>query len=238
MRTTNSSSRRMRCDSAERGFTLIELIVAVAILALMIGAAVPVTAKMFAYKARMATRQELQMLAEASLERFRDTKTLPSGVDSLLVEGGVAGWTGPYLAGVVADHVTGASGYEVDAWSRGYRFTIAGDVVTLASRGEDAQFGTADDLSIAVDVTSVRREETLAELLLLNQSIRHYNSLYQVSAPLSTSWPTAFNTLVATGFLPNQTDYLTDGWGATYEASGGAPLVELLSPTMAGAPGG
>jgi prepilin-type N-terminal cleavage/methylation domain-containing protein len=225
---------RPRATRSQRGFTLIELIVAMAILALMIGAAVPVTSKVLASKARMATRQELQLHAEATLERFRDTKTLADGVASLLVANGVAGWRGPYLAGVVADHVTGASGYEVDAWSRAYRFTTSGDTVTIASRGEDAQFDTADDLTIAVNVTPVRREETLAELRVLNQSIRHYNSLYQLSAPLSTSWPAAFNTLVATGFLPNQPDYLTDGWNQSYVASGGAPLVELASPSMGG----
>ncbi len=235
MRNLVSTARTAR---SRRGFTLIELIVAVAILALMIGAAAPVTSKVLAYKARMATRQELQLHADATLELFRDTKTLASGVASLLVANGVSGWTGPYLSGVVADHVTGSSGYEVDAWSRAYRFTIAGDVVTIASRGADAQFDTADDLAIAVDVTPVRREETLAELLVLNQSIRHYNSLNQLSAPLSTNWPAAFSTLVATGFLPNQPDYLTDGWNQTYVASGGAPLVELVSPSMGGASGG
>lgn len=219
--------------SKRRGFTLIELIVAVAIVAVLVGAAVPVTSKVLSYKARMATRQELQVLADAAVEHFRDTRQLPAVVGDLIVDAGVSGWSGPYLPGVVADHVTGASGYERDAWSRSYVVSAAGDVVTIRSVGEDSLTGTGDDLSIQSDVTFVRREETLSELRILNQTVAQYNAVNQSSSPLSTTWSSAFNTLVAQGLLPNDSNYLTDGWGQPYEPTVlGGPLVELASPSL------
>lgn len=222
-----------RARRARAGFSLIELIVAVAIMAVLVGAAVPITSKVLSHKARVATRAELQTLADASLEHFRDTGTLPTSIGNLIVDSGSAGWSGPYLPGVVTDHVTGSSGYEVDAWSRGYSVSVAGDVLTIRSAGDDASSGTADDLVIQANVTPVRRERTLSELKILNQSIAHYNSLYQLSAPLSATWATAFNSLVAQGLLPNDSDYLTDGWGQPYQSAGGAgPLVELVSASL------
>lgn len=218
---------------ARRGFTLIELIVAVAILAVLVGAAVPVSSKVLSYKARMATRQELQLLADATVEYFRDTRQFPATVGALLVSSGASGWSGPYLPGVVADHVTGASGYEKDAWSRSYVVSRSGDVVTIRSIGEDARANTADDLLIQSNVTFVRREETLSELKILNQTIALYNAQYQTTAPLSSTWSTAFNTLVSQGLLPNDSDYLSDGWGQAYRATvPGGPLVELSSPSL------
>jgi len=223
-----------RRSAARSGFTLIELVVVLAILAMLAGAAIPVTSKILTYKARKATREELQLLSDATVEYFRDTKAFPTSVGNLLTSPSLTGWTGPYLPGVVTDQVTGAVGYEVDAWSRAYVFSRSGDVVTIRSKGPNGASGDSDDVTILVDVTFVRREETVAELRLLNQAITHYNDAYLATAPLSATWSTAFTTLVAKGFLPNDSDYRTDGWGAAYVGSvpGVSPLVELVSPSM------
>jgi hypothetical protein len=91
-----------------------------------------------------------------------------------------------------------------------------------------------DDLSIVVDVGVARREETVAELKLLNQAINAYNATYLASAPLSIVWSTANSTQVTHGYLPSFSGYLTDGWGQPYVAVGsGGPLVELTSTNLA-----
>jgi prepilin-type N-terminal cleavage/methylation domain-containing protein len=92
--------------SLRRGFTLIELVIAISIVAVLAGAAIPVTAKVLTYKARKATREELQVLGDAALEHFRDTRTIPTTVSNLMVDSNVAGWSGPYLGGAVTDQLT------------------------------------------------------------------------------------------------------------------------------------
>jgi prepilin-type N-terminal cleavage/methylation domain-containing protein len=228
----NAHLRRSR-----RGFTLLEMIVAIAIIAILVGAAVPVTSKILTHKAKSATREELQLLSDACAEFFRDTGNLPVSIGELIVNPGDAGWSGPYLAGVVTDTVTGSSGYEVDAWSRGYQLAASGNVLTITSSGEDLTFGNATDLRIALDVTWIRRDQTAAELQLINQAVQRYNAVYQSSNPLSTSWPTALNSLVARGFLPAATDYQLDGWGQSYEADppNKTPVVKIQSPSLVSA---
>jgi len=220
-----------------RGFTLIELVITIAIIGVLVGAAVPVMSKILTHKARVATREEIQLLANATLEYFRDTRHLPSAISGLSTRAGVAGWSGPYLPGVATDQNTNRNGYEVDAWSRPYNVSVNGDQVTLSSLGQDATPNTSDDLTLVVDVTLVRREETLAELKLLNQTIVLYNGLHQLTAPLPQLWSSAFTVLVAAGLLPNDSGLLTDGWGRAYTPSvAGGPLVELVSPSITPVP--
>lgn len=219
---------------SERAFTLIEMVVAIAIIAVLVGAAVPVTSKILTYQARKATREELEKLSDAACDYFRDTQELPAKIADLLVDPGAKGWSGPYLPGVVADQLTGLTGYEVDAWSRAYKLTASGDVLTITSAAEDASFGDASDVAIDVNVTWIRREETLDQLKTINQAIGLYNSQYQATAPLSSSWPTALDQLVAKGFLPSTEGYQKDAWGAEFvgDPPGKSPLVKVQSPTL------
>lgn len=219
---------------AHAGFTLLELIVVIAIMAIVVGAAVPVTGKVLTYKAKKATRDELQTLSDASSDFFRDTGRLPASVGELLTTTGDAGWSGPYLAGVVTDAVTGHSGYEVDAWSRPYSFQVVGDQLTIRSSGEDDQYGDSGDPNIALNVTPIRREQTLDELKLINQAIVLYNGQFQITDPLDTQWSQAVDQLVGRGLLPSGGDYLTDAWGRAYEPDPPAvsPVVKVRSPSV------
>ncbi len=214
---------------AERsGFSLLEIVVAVTIMTILVGAAVPVTSKVVAYKARKATKQELQLLAEAVSAYTHDTLALPVVLEDLLVYSGVDGWSGPYLPGVVTDELTQLPGYLVDAWSRPYELAASGDVLTIRSRGDDGVSGTDKDIALALDVTPIRRARTLERLAVVNQAIHAYNDLYLATAPLSTSWGTAFGQLVAAGFLPNAADYQTDAWGDAF-----VPVPVGQSPVVA-----
>jgi len=92
-------------------------------------------------------------------------------------------------------------------------------------------------LTLVVDVSLVRREETLAELKLLNQAIACSNSLHQLTAPLPLNWASAHTLLVAAGLLPNGPSLLTDSWRRVYVPSvAGGPLVELVSRSITPAP--
>ena len=233
----------MRTDrtgrSARAGFSLIEMVVVIAIMAIVAGAAVPVTSKVLTYQARKATRGELQLLSDAASEFFRDTRRLPTDLEQLLVDPGDAGWSGPYLPGVVTDQITGLTGYQVDAWSRPYQLQANGDVLTLTSMGEDATAGTPVDLEIDLSVAWIRREITLERLETINQSITQYNGQYLATDPLPADWPQALGKLVNRGFLPAAAGYDVDGWEAAFVEvpQGRLPVVKVESANLAGATG-
>ena len=222
---------RTAANRPRRGFSLIELIVAIAIMAMLAGAAVPITSKVLTSKARGATRTELGHLSEASGEFFRDLRRLPTDISELLVSTGDAAWSGPYLPGVVTDQLTGLTGYQVDAWSRVYQVAVAGNVMTITSAGEDGIPGTARDLEIQLDVTPIRREETLRQLAILNQAVILYNAQYQSTSPLPASWPSALAALVSRGFLPSAAGYDVDWWGDAFveDPAGVSPVVRVRS---------
>jgi hypothetical protein len=188
---------------------------------------------MLNHEGRKATRAELEALADAAQEHFRDTGSIPASVAALESDAGLAGWAGPYMTGAVPDAATGVSQWVVDAWSRNYTFTV-GTTLTITSRGPDGSSGTSDDLSVVVDFTVVRREETLRELTILNLAITLYNATWLVTDPLSTDWGTARNQLVTRGYLPADTDLATDEWGLAYSAdpAGMTPVVRVRSSSL------
>jgi prepilin-type N-terminal cleavage/methylation domain-containing protein len=223
-------------QTARRGFSLLEMIVAITIMVVLVGVAVPVSSKVMLYKARMGTNQELQTLADAALDHFRDTWVLPANSEDLLVDAGsTPGWSGPYLPGVVADRLTGLSGYQVDAWSRPYDFSASGDILTISSQGQDAESPSEHDLEIRVDVTPVRRQETIARLETINQAITTYNRLYLPDQPLPASYSAAYSRLVGAGLLPSSSRYSADGWGDSYlpDPPGATPVVRATSANLA-----
>ena len=222
-------------STSRAGFSLIEMILVVTIMVIMVGVAVPVTSKVLAYKARLATTEELGQLSSAAVDHFYDTWALPTSADDLLVDpGSVPGWSGPYLPGVVADRLTGQSGYQVDAWSRPYDFLISGDVLTITSQGADAQVGSADDVEVNVDVTPIRREETLRRLLTINQAITIFNGINLPGRPLPPNYVTIQAMLVGDGLLPSTATYSVDGWGDAFvpDPPGISPVVRVGSSNL------
>lgn len=221
------------------GFTLLEIIVVVAILSILAGVAVPVVQKSIATAARKATREELIVLSNAALEYCRDTNNIPRTISDLERNPGRAdsvGWAGPYVSGAIPASST-KPGYMVDGWSRDYR-VVRNSRLVLTSAGDDGTFGDANDIAITIDFTPVRREKTLEKLATINQAITFYNAAYQTTSPLPANYSTALNRLVATRFLPDRASYLRDAWGSTFTADppGVAPMVKARSVSIPAAP--
>jgi prepilin-type N-terminal cleavage/methylation domain-containing protein len=224
-----------------RAFTLLELVIVVAILAILAGAAVPMASKFFNSRARAATREELAELSDAAVEYFRDTGSLPTGVESLLADPGQSGWAGPYVSVSGSEPWSGATDVQVDAWARNYVFQIQGaSLLELRSAGEDGELGDATDILFTVDVTPVRREETLAQLATLNGAIVRYNAQYLPDDPLSSQYTVLLARLVATGFLPASEPFEVDRWGSSFVADppNKTPVVAVASVNLAGSSSG
>jgi len=221
--------------TSQRAFTLIEIVIAVAILAILAGAAVPMASKFFNSRARANTSAELDEIADAAREYFRDTGSLPGSVQVLVADGATSGWAGPYLSVSTTEPWSGATDVQVDAWARPYVFEAKGaSLLELKSSGQDGELGDENDIVFSLDVTPVRREETLDQLDTLNRAIGLYNAQYLPDDPLSTKYGTLLTRLVSTGFLPDAGPYQTDGWGSAFvpDPAGKSPVVAVASVNL------
>jgi general secretion pathway protein G len=120
--------------SGQRGFTLVELLLVLVILALIAGLVLPgIIGKAESAKAKAASSQISRI--SMSVESFYlDTGSAPSSLDELVNEpSGVAGWNGPYIKNSLLK----------DPWGKPYRFTVPGDHgdFDIQSFGADGQQG-------------------------------------------------------------------------------------------------
>ena len=222
--------------SRQAGFSLIEMIIAITIMTIIAGAALPLASSMINSAATKATKAELEGLAEATTHYFSDTGALPGAIVDMLVDPSVAGWSGPYLGGITTDVISGSTSFEVDGWSRVYSVQVSGDVWTATSAGRDASLGTADDIDVVLNVSYIRRRVTLERLATINSAITRYNSAFAASDPLPVGWSGAFAKLTSRGFLPASSAYQLDGWGDSFveDPSGATPVVRANSIHLPG----
>lgn len=226
----------------EHGFSLMELIVSLSIMTILVGFTVPVIATEVKRQKIKAEKSELNAIKNAIEDYFEDTVTFPSALGELVTNGdGVSGWAGPYYNPSLSLYASGGSAATEDEWGSTYGLTApstSSRVVT--SPGADKASGTGDDISVTVDVTSIRRKITATELDVINNAITLYNSKYQSSSPLLANYTYILSRLQATSYLPNgDTTYEKDGWNLPYVADpiGVTPVVRVTSSMFSGSSG-
>lgn len=227
----NRLSRAPRPNRA--GFSLFEMVIVLALISLISGAVAPALGTMVDSKSRRVTKLEMEQVAEGVIRYFQDTFTLPPNVQELITST-ASGWAGPYLQGTFDDPISGNNGYLVDAWSQLYTFGIVGNVLTITSRGKDGVAGNADDLTLPLDVTFIRRDDTIAELRTIQIAIDAYNALYLTTNPLPANWSTIYSRLISNGLLPPGAGYDTDGWAQAYvpDPPGAVPVTRVSSSSL------
>jgi len=137
------------------GFTLIEIVIAVAIVAILAGTIAPMAFKEMIKAREEATSRELGHLNNALVEFYEDTGRFPSeeeGLAALISDPGVTGWQGPYVGADKSDPLTEVT---TDSFSETYIYDLlpttnpagAADLL-LASSGADhiLTFGRLDQV--------------------------------------------------------------------------------------------
>ena len=126
--------RYEKCHAPQRGFTLVELLLVLVILALIAGLVLPgIIGKAESAKAKAAASQISRI--SMSVESFYlDTGRTPSSLEELVNEpGGVTGWNGPYIKNSLIN----------DPWGRPYQYRVPGEHgdFDIHSFGADGQRG-------------------------------------------------------------------------------------------------
>lgn len=228
----------MKKRNATSGFTLLEVIVVVTIMVLLAGALLPMAVQGIVSSRNDATRLIVEGFAKASLQFANDVLRPPATATELNTNTqNIPGWNGPYTQPILDTTTPGTTqgGYGNDGFGRPILFTTISNVsILISSTGEDGVAGTADDISSTVNITPVLRNESIARMTIINNSIVSYNSANLPNNPLSVNWTAAYNTLVAQNYLPSDTRYLYDSWGSLFtpDPANVSPVTKVKSPNM------
>ena len=141
-RSTRSRSSRRRAGA--RGFSLVEMLVVVAIVGLLVGLVGPAAMRQLQSSRVNATEAQIDQL-RAAIDIYQiDTGRLPTedrGLNALIADAGTPGWNGPYLRD---------GELPSDAWGGGFIYRFDGERVWVISLGADGQpGGTGQNADIA-----------------------------------------------------------------------------------------
>lgn len=121
-------------DHHQRGFTLVELLLVLVILALIAGLVLPgIIGKAESAKAKAASSQ-ISRLSMSVESFYLDTGNTPSSLEDLVNEpSGVTGWNGPYIKNSLLK----------DPWGQPYQYRVPGEHgdFDIQSFGADRQRG-------------------------------------------------------------------------------------------------
>ena len=199
------------------GFSLIELIVVVAVISILAAVAVPVVDLVQSRARGEATQAGMEALGQALESYFTDQLSFPPKLQDLEESG--------YLAGGFS------SGYVLkDAGAAPFGYRANDARATVTSYGPD-KAEAEPNLDLVVDGTRFLLARTRDDLQTIHTSLRNYESRRMLDSlpALPAVWyqkedpkDSALGILIQRGFLPNTTRYSADAWGDVYDY-GGSP---------------
>jgi len=132
---------------AERGFTLVEMLVVISIIALIMSLVGPRVLNFFSESKVKAAKIQIESLTSALDLYALDTghyQSSSEGLEALMQPpGSVASWNGPYLKGTVIPK---------DPWGRSYIYRSPGqhgsyDILSYGADGQEGGTGAAADIT-------------------------------------------------------------------------------------------
>ncbi|MBK8229853.1 MAG: prepilin-type N-terminal cleavage/methylation domain-containing protein [Candidatus Eisenbacteria bacterium] len=214
MRSTPDGHTSRRRSGAP-GFSLIEMIVVIAVMAIVASIAIPMVDMGLSRERSAATMAEMNGLRDALLAYHEDHLAFPDSL-STLVGGG-------YIAARFQD-----SDVWTDAWGGDYEYAPSGVTASLRSLAAD-RTDADPNLDLTVSGTPTLRLRTVADLETIHRALAGYESrrLAETLPPLPALWWDAANPgnsamglLITYGQLENSTRFATDAWGDAYAYTG------------------
>ena len=147
--TQPGAKRRRSRTHRQRGFTLVEMLVVITIIALIMSLVGPRVLNYLTESKVKAARIQIQSFSSALDLLFLDTGRYPSSADGLVAlvkpTSSLPGWNGPYLKGGSLPN---------DPWGKPYVYRSpaersAYEIVSYGADGQEGGTGTAADISTA-----------------------------------------------------------------------------------------
>ncbi len=147
--TQPAAKRRRSRAHRQRGFTLVEMLVVITIIALIMSLVGPRVLNYLTESKVKAARIQIQSFSSALDLLFLDTGRYPSSADGLVAlvkpTSSLPGWNGPYLKGGSLPN---------DPWGKPYVYRSpaersAYEIVSYGADGQEGGTGTAADISTA-----------------------------------------------------------------------------------------
>jgi len=141
-------TQRRSAARDQRGFTLVELLVVITIIALIVGIVGPRVLNYLTESKVKAAKIQIESLSSALDLFFLDTGRYPTGSEGLTAlvrrPGNIAAWNGPYLKGAMVPP---------DPWGNAYVYRSPGqegrtyDILSYGSDGVEGGTGSGEDIT-------------------------------------------------------------------------------------------
>jgi general secretion pathway protein G len=140
-------NRKLSRTQRQRGFTLVELLVVITIIALIMGIVGPRVLNYLSDSKAKAAKIQIESFSSALDLFFLDTGRFPNGSEGLAAlvrrPGNIASWNGPYLKGGLVPS---------DPWGNPYVYRSPGqngtyDMLSFGADGTEGGTGAAQDIT-------------------------------------------------------------------------------------------